>query len=1164
MPLSGWKMKEALVKVFQTLKPIKIMENNLRRQLIMLSKRLIYAFLVQSLMGTVILANTGNAQRNSIEDVKVSFNLKERSLATFFKQVEAKTEFNFTYTDNLVDLKQPVTVVETNKSLYEVLASVSLQTNLNFVQVNDNIHVKIRNGNLKGDHVSIIFKEEIKVTGTVRGETGEPIPGVTVLVKGSSTGTATDINGQYSLDAPEGSVLLFSFVGFVTKEIAVENQSIIDVTLLEDISSLSEVVVVGYGTVERKDLTGAISSIKGQELTEMNGGATRIDAALQGRIAGVDVRLRDGEPGSAPQITIRGLGSIGAGADPLYVVDGFPIEDIGTLNMNDVENIDVLKDAAATAIYGSRGANGVVIITTKRGQEGKTTVTLDAYTGWQSPLLQRDMMNAQQSAQYFFDGMKNRNLDEGSDISGHPTTWARPVGPEVMDVLEGRNTYDVNPLEYVLRDAAPQQQYSLSATGGTERIQFSLSGEYLTQDGLVIENDMERISFRANIDARLTDRLRVNFNLNPSYMNRNRVQASGHASEPDHLSIVGVATTMHNYFPLYDENGEYAKFEGYSSLANLANPIAIAKEIKEVEKQGRILGNLNLTYDILDELKFNVMLGGNLRNIRETYFRPDLPVFFGTSVFGSDGTTWSETWISEYILSYDKIFGKHNLSAIGGFTAQKDRIEMNYLESNMYPNNLVQTLNATSQITAGSSSIAEWSLLSYLTRINYNFDSRYYITASIRTDGSSRFGRENKWGVFPSLGLTWRLSDEVFMQDLNFLTDLKIRTSYGETGNNNIGNYAHLPTVSYQSYPTGQGYAPSALANPFLRWEKQRQVNAAIDASFFNGRVGFTIEHSRSKSSDLLLNVPVPQITGFSSSLQNIGEVENKGWEFVLSTVNLSGKFNWTTDFNISRYQNKVLKLGPEGAPLISGAHITEIGQPIGMFFGYLMDGIFLNQAEIDQGPLWNPGGNAQSRPGDIRWVDVSGPEGVPDGRIDTHDKTQMGSPYPDFFYGMTNRFTYGNFSLSVSLTGSQGNEILAEAYRSNANTRGRMKQVIRNWNYWKSEQEPGDGNTPRPNDGPKGGNREGWSQFHLMDGSYLRINNINFGYQIPTDLVQRLGLGSLRLYYTAFNPFIFTSSEYNGFNPDVNNSGTALTPGVDINNYPVPKSHIIGINVSF
>jgi TonB-linked SusC/RagA family outer membrane protein len=1140
------------------------MNNKVLRQLVMVSKRIIYVFIAQLLFCTVLLASNSSAQRKNIEEVKLSLNIKEKSLSHFFRQVESKTDYKFTYTDNFVDLTQEVSVAASNKSLYDILANVSLQTKLSFVQINDNIHVK---GNQKFDSsqaVKIVPPANLTVKGVVTDESGQVIPGVTVLVKGTTTGTATDIDGAFSIQAEEGATLVFSFIGFITKEINIGSLTTLNVVLVEDIAALSEVVVVGYGTVDRKDLTGSIGSVSASQLTEMNGSSTRVDAALQGKVAGVDVRLRDGEPGSAPQITIRGLGSIGAGSDPLYVVDGFPVEDIGSLNMNDVESIDILKDASSTSIYGSRGANGVVIITTKRGKEGKSSITLDVYRGWQSPMIMRKMMNAQQSAQYFYDAMKNRNIDEGRDVSGHPSTWFRPVGPEVMDVLDGKNTYDVNPLEYVLRNSAPQAQYSLSSSGGTDKIQYAISGEYLTQEGLVIENDMERLSFRSNVDAKLTNRLKVNFNLNPSFIHRNRVQSSGHASEPDHLSIIGVATTLHNFFPLYDEQGNYSIFEGYSSVANLANPLAVAKEIKQVEKQGRILGNVNLIYDFENGFKFNALLGGNLRTQRDSYFRPELPVFFGTSVFGSDGTTWAETWVSEYILSYDKKFNKHSISAVGGFTAQKDRVEINYLESNFYPNNLVPTLNATNQLTGGYSEFYEWALLSYLTRVNYNFDSKYYLSASIRTDGSSRFGSNNKWGWFPSLGLTWRLSDEELIQNLQFLEDLKLRASYGQTGNNNIGNYTHLPTVTFQNYPTGQGYAPAALANPNLRWEKQKQTNFAVDALFFNGRLGVTAEYMRSVSSDLLLNVPVPQITGFSNQLQNIGEVENKGWEIVLNSVNIDKKFKWTTDFNISQYKNKVLQLGPEGAPIISGAHITQIGQPIGMFYGYLWDGIFMNQAEVDQGPLWNPGGNLQSRPGDLRWVDVSGAEGVPDGKIDTYDKTTMGSPYPDFYYGMQNRFTYGNFSLTVSLTGSQGNQILAEAYRSNANTRGRMKQVIRNWNYWQSEQNPGDGKTPRPNDGPTGGNREQWSQFHLMDGSYLRINNINFGYQIPKQLVEKLGLTNAKVYYTAFNPFIITSKDYNGFNPDVNNSGTALNPGVDINNYPIPKSHIVGINITF
>jgi hypothetical protein len=395
---------------------------------------------------------------------------------------------------------------------------------------------------------------------------------------------------------------------------------------------------------------------------------------------------------------------------------------------------------------------------------------------------------------------------------------------------------------------------------------------------------------------------------------------------------------------------------------------------------------------------------------------------------------------------------------------------------------------------------------------------------------------------------------------------LKIRASYGETGNNNIGNYEHFGTINYFKYPLGDapiaGFAPARLANPSLTWEKQQSVNIGVDAAFFNRRLLLTVDHFQSRNTNLLLRVNIPDITGFSTALKNIGEVKNSGWEFVLSTVNLKSKFQWSTDFNLSTYRNEVVKLGPEGDPIISGGNITMIGQPIGMFYGWLTNGIFKNQAEVDKGPVFGAGTNARSRPGDIRFVDVSGPAGKLDGIINSFDKTIMGSPYPDFYYGMTNRFSYQNLSFSVSLQGVQGNEILAESRRSTHSGRSRFRNSASQNNYWKSEQDPGDGLTPRPNDAPTGNHRGEFSQNWLDIGTYLRVNNITFGYLLPENVYQRLGLNSLRIYLNATNPFLFTKNA--GFNPDVSNSENALTPGRDLNDYPLPKSIIIGLNVGF
>jgi TonB-linked SusC/RagA family outer membrane protein len=461
--------------------------------------------------------------------------------------------------------------------------------------------------------------------------------------------------------------------------------------------------------------------------------------------------------------------------------------------------------------------------------------------------------------------------------------------------------------------------------------------------------------------------------------------------------------------------------------------------------------------------------------------------------------------------------------------------------------------------------VYEWSLISYLARANYNYNSKYYLTASIRTDGSSRFGSEHKYGVFPSAAIAWRISED-FLKDVRFLDELKFRASYGETGNNNIGNYEHFSIINYVKYVGGggavAGYVPARPANPGLTWEKQQSFNIGLNASVFNNRLSFSLDHFQSRNTDLLLNVNVPAVTGYNTALQNIGEVKNTGWELAVNTVNLKGKFGWSTSFNISTYKNEVVKLGPNGDPIFEGGSVTRIGQPIGMFYGWLTDGIFLNQAEVDKGPVFAPGTINRSRPGDMRFVDISGPNGKPDNIIDNNDRTIMGSPYPDFYYGMTNNFAYKNFSLNVSLQGSQGNSALNVARSGALSTRGRISTLSFLKNYWKSETDPGDGQTPRPNDQPTGNVRGLYSQRYLSDASYLRVNNISLSYLLPNKIAQKLRLSSARISLSSTNPFLFT--EYTNFNPDVSTTENPLTPGVDNNDYPLPKSLLIGLNIGF
>lgn len=1129
-------------------------------------------------------------------------NETQRELKAVLASLEKRFHVYFTFESQVIENKFIPAEMKMTEDLEETLTNVLTPLKLRFKKISEKYYTiypkgeskereKDINMNVEFDRIqrytpettfTANLKRELRtmaitVTGTVTDEGKMSLPGVNVLEKGTSNGTATDASGKYTLSVSgENSVLVFSFIGYTNIEVPVGARSVIDVSLQPSVQALEEVVVIGYGSVERKDLTGSVSSVSSKSIQEQ--AATRVDQALLGKLAGVQVKPSSGEPGAAPQIRIRGVGSISAGGGPLYVVDGFPIESIQAINPNDIESIDVLKDASATAIYGSRGSNGVIIINTKRGKEGKATITYDVYYGLQKISKMPEFQSALEQAQHYFDGVRNKNIDEGNDVSLPVEQWKVPVPVTLLEVLEGRPTTQPgatlnfsDPLDAVLR-TAPMQQHQLTASGGSDRVKYVLGGEYLDQDGIIINSNFKRYSARANFDAKLSNKLTVKLNLNPSFTVKHNVGGPGLdeiGSDGSRGSdIVYNALVIPEYYSLLNEDGSYFPFgDGLDAVVSTQNPLALAKEVLKKQRAIGFLGNINAEYKIFDALKLNIMLGTNVISAKGMAFKPQLPAFNNNPASGTDNASMLYNWLTEYTLNYTKSFGEHNLSVLAGFTSQRETMESNSITSNRFPNNLVPTLSAVSGIiTNGTSSINEWSMISYLSRVNYNFKNKYYLTASVRTDGSSRFGSNNKWGVFPSAAFAWRVSDESFFEGLASLMELKVRTSYGETGNNNIGNYDHYATINYDKYTFGGsavgGYAPGRLANPSLTWETQKSFNSGLDMSFFRNRLSVTVDYFQSKNYDLLLNVNVPDITGFSNALQNIGEVKNSGWEFVVSSVNVDNAFKWTTDFNLSTYKNEVVKLGPQGDPIISGGNITMIGQPIGMFYGWLSDGIFMNQSELDAGPIFNPGARDASRVGDVRFIDVSGPDGVADGIINSFDKTIMGSPYPDFYYGMTNNFSYKNISLSIGLQGSYGNKILALSRNQVANLRSRFRQLSIMNNYWKSEEEPGNGKSPRPNDTPTGNFRGTYSQLFLDEGTYLRINNISLSYLFPGSIASKLKLTNLRVYTTATNPFIFT--EHVGFNPDVSRSNNALTPGNENYEYPLPKSIVFGLNIGF
>ena len=1099
---------------------------------------------------------------------EVTLDLERVETRKVLETIESLTDLKFFYNNKKIDAERLVSVKVIDRPVSEALDIVFEGTAVYYILRKRQVILKLGDteklsSKNSGDRSSIIEEETVQqsVSGTVTDANDSPLPGANILEKGTTNGVQSDFDGNFSLNVGDDAVLVISYIGFKTIEIPVSGQSNISVSMEEDAAGLDEVVVVGYGQVKKADLTGSVGSVDAADLQEVK--VSNVQQALLGKIAGVQIKPNDGTPGAPPQIIVRGVGSLSAGSDPLYVVDGFPVPDLQTLNPDDIQSIDILKDASATAIYGSRGSNGVVLITTKRGQEGKARINLDISSGLQEVSQIPHYMNAFEQATYAYWGSYFRTLDLGGDVSAPPETWQYRVPQTALDILDGKpGTADVDWIEEVLR-TAPVSNYQLSASGGSEDIKYALSGEYLDQEGIIIGSSFSRYSLRANLDAQLTEKLALKVNLNPSYTERvgENPEGTGYGT-----SILGNATSINPYTPVYDENGDYFVINGLPETGNFPNPVALANEVTDETSRTNFFGNIDLSYSITDDLIFNVMAGANLSSSRNLRFVPDIPSFIVATPFGSDITEQVTNWISEFTLNYDKNFGEHHVTGLAGFTTQKNKFESNFLESDNFPNNLIPYLNSAGGIlTGGGAGISEWSLISYLGRINYDYANKYYLTASIRTDGSSRFGTENRYGVFPSAALAWRISEENFLEDVDAIDNLKLRVSYGETGNNNIGNYASLATIDNVNYPLGNipigGFILNRIGNPNLTWEKQGSFNVGLDLNLFKGRVNFTLDGFRTINKSLLLNVNIPAITGFTSSLQNIGKIENKGWELGVNTVNFRGDFRWTTDFNISSYQNEVLKLGPEGDPIIGNRHITKIGEPLGAFYGLVQDGIFETQAEYDQGPIYNPGGANSTRVGDVKFKDFSGPDGVPDGAIDSYDRVIIGSPYPDFYYGMTNRFNYSNLSLSISLQGVQGNKVGSLARDVGGRNELRVNQLALYNNFWRSEEEPGDGNAQRPNDEPTGGIRE-FSTQKLDVGSYLRINNISLGYELPTKIVEKLKMSSIRLYINASNPFTFTKFE--GFNPDVSRTNDPLMPGEDNNNYPLAKTWTLGLNLGF
>lgn len=996
-------------------------------------------------------------------------------------------------------------------------------------------------------------RQDRTITGTVTDVArNEPLPGVSIIQKGTTRGTTTDKDGAFQISVQnEDVVLVFSYVGYEKQEVTIGSQSSLTVRLKGDEKSLDEVVVVGYGTVKKSDLTGSVAKV-GEENIKATP-IVALDRAMQGRAAGVLVTQGSARPGGATAIRIRGTGSVNASNEPLYVIDGFPTGNLNSINPNDIESIEILKDASATAIYGSRGSNGVVMVTTKRGREGQSTVNFESYYGIQSVRRKIPVLNAQEYAEFINEARVNGGGTPYFDGSAtdRPTPSTLGAGTDWQDE--------------VFRQA-PMQNYQLSFTGGESKTRYAISGSYFDQQGIIRNSYFKRYSLRANLDREVKSWLKVGLSMQGAYGQSNsaRTETEGGINSGVTNAAINFAPT----FPVYNPAGTYYRDQGPLNGNNVDNPLGIAQEITDLLATTRVLANVFADVSLTKGLTFRTSWGGDLFNTKSNYYATRL-IALGANTSGNASVNAVQTinWLNENTLTYTKtVREKHFLTALLGYTTQTYHSESVTANAVGFNDDfgLYNNLGAGAILRVPASSASDWALISYLARLNYGFENRFLVTLTARRDGSSRFGPSNKYGFFPSGALAWRVINEKFMENQRIFSDLKFRLSYGLTGNQEIGDYRYLSSIAVTSYAFGganptriNGGAPNGISNLDLRWEKNAQFDAGFDLGLLNNRVQMTADYYIKTTSDLLFNVNVPLSTGYSTSLQNIGKVQNRGLELSINTINVDqGGLRWSTEFNIAFNRNRVLTL--DGRPdFLTGdgaGHLNvsntvqlKVGEPLGNFYGRVFDGIFQNQEEI------NNSAQKTAKPGDIRYADLNN-----DGVINDNDRTVIGNGYPKLFGGLNNTLSYKGFELNFFLQGSSGNRILNygrfDLYSLNGNN-NQAKEVLDRWT-------PTNPSNTLPRANSAGGQRI-LSSFHVEDGSYLRLKTVSIGYTLPQALLNRATIRSAKVYLSAQNWLTFT--RYQGYDPEVSRYGTSsISQGMDYGGYPAAKTVLAGLNLTF
>lgn len=1078
----------------------------------------------------------------------VSIQADKAQLRQVIHMIEKQASVKFIYSSAHIRAGRQVNLHVTNMKLSEVLDRLLTPLDLDYRIINGRIVLDnttpLPGSDQNNTGWQMQAPPDINVTGKVADEKGEGLPGVNILVKGTQVGTSTNTDGSFSLKVPDqGSVLVFSFVGFISREIAVGGQTHMEVTLQVDTKSLEEVVVVGYGTIKKSDVTGSVASVKAQELTAYP--AIGTVQALQGRAAGVQIQANNGEPGAAFKVRIRGGSSINASSDPIYVVDGFvggalpPPEDI--------ESIEILKDASATAIYGSRGANGVIMVTTKRGSSGKPRIELNTSFSSQTEINRLELLNAQQFLDYVQE-IRPNVVSQGAD-----TDWQ----------------------DQVLRKGGIQN-HQLSIAGGSEAVRYYVSGAFYDQKGIILNSGYSRYSVTSNIDIRATKRLNLGLNMFVQRVSRqqSKTQEGSGSLTP---GVIASAFKFEPDQPIRDASG---KFTVARLNDPIDNPYAIASQLENTSLNDRIQANLYGEYTILPDLKFRTTLAATTNSGRTGEYTPTT-LNEGRTVGGRASVNGSKSTLllNENYFTYSKTIGSnHDLSAMLGYSYQTSSSENWGGTGQSFITDAVSywNLGGSSVWQSPTSGLTEWQLASYYARVTYSLSDRYLFTGNIRRDGSSNFSRNHKWAVFPSGAFAWKMSSEPFMQNVHAVSHWKWRASYGLTGNQAIDPYQTMARFSNVftviNGVTVNAVRPTTVANDDLTWETTRQLDFGTDISLFNNRLNLTADYYRRVTSDLLFSVQLPQYSGYTSQLQNIGSVENKGFEITINTRNLTGDFKWNTDLNLSANRNKVLKL-PGGTDIMYGSgpgHLVGLGQtqilregsPVGSFFGWIYDGVY------QQGDEFIPGGGFETVPGGEKFRDIDGVKdangqltGQPDKALNSDDRTIIGNPHPKLTWGLNNDFSWKGFDLNIFFQASQGNDLLSYTLMELNLLSGINNATVEALNRW----TPNNTDT----DVPKAfvGRTRRVSTRWIHDGSFVRLKNIALAYNLPQSVLSRLHISKLRIYASAQN--ILTFTQYKGYDPEVNyssdgNVNSNRNLGLDYGSYPNAKSYTIGLNIGF